>query len=117
MASTFKNKWAENVDHNAAASVYTAPGSTTSIVIGLTLTNNSSSDITATVTLYDAVTGLTSPNDTNDIVFLNAVSIPKNTALEIMRGNKIVLETGDIIKVQASAQDSLNVFATLLEIT
>ena len=34
-----------------------------------------------------------------------------------MRGNKIVLEAGDKIKVLASAQDSLNVFATLLEIT
>tara|TARA_S200002703_G_scaffold129641_1_gene116749 strand:+ start:522 stop:875 length:354 start_codon:yes stop_codon:yes gene_type:complete len=117
MASTFKNKWAENVNHSAAEDVYTTQSNTTSIVIGLTLTNNSSSDITATVTLYDAVTGEVSPNDTNDIVFLNAVSIPKNTALEIMRGNKIVLETGDKIKVQASAQDSLNVFATLLEIT
>tara|TARA_R100001463_G_scaffold115795_1_gene171021 strand:+ start:275 stop:622 length:348 start_codon:yes stop_codon:yes gene_type:complete len=115
MASTFKNKWAENVDHSAAASVYVAPGSTTSIVIGLTLTNNSASDITATVTLHDSATG-GSPS-TNDVVFLNAVSIPKNTALEIMRGNKIVLETGDKIKVQASAQDSLNVFATLLELT
>ena len=115
MASTFKNKWAENVDHSAYESVYTAPGSTTSIVIGLTLTNYSSSDITATVLLYDSATG-GSPS-TNDLVFLNAVSIPKNTALEIMRGNKIVLESGDIIKVQASAEDSLNVFATLLEIT
>jgi len=117
MASTFKNKWAENIAHDAVTEVYEAGTSTTSILIGLTLTNNSSSDITATVTLYDAVTGATSPNDTNDIVFLNAVSIPKNTALEIMRGNKIVLETGDKIKVQASAASSLNVFATLLELT
>jgi len=115
MASTFKNKWAENITHDAVTEVYAAGTSTTSIVIGLTLTNNSASDITATVTLFDSATG-GSPS-TNDVVFLNAVSIPKNTALEIMRGNKIVLETGDKIKVQASAQDSLNVFATLLELT
>ena len=115
MASTFKNKWAENITHNAVTEVYEAGTNTTSILIGLTLTNNSSSDITATVTLFDSATG--GNPATNDVVFLNAVSIPKNTALEIMRGNKIVLETGDKIKVQASAASSLNVFATLLELT
>lgn len=111
MASTFKNSWSEDVDHSAVENVYTTPGSTTSIVIGLTLTNKSANDITATVSLCDY------SDSSNDIVFLNEVNIPKNTALEIMRGNKIVLEAQDIIKVQASAASSLNVFATLLEIT
>ncbi len=111
MANTFKNSWKENVNHSATDDVYTAPSATTSIVIGLTLSNSSANDITATVSLTD------SSDSNNDIVFLNAVNIPKNTALEIMRGNKIVLETSDKIKVQASSASSLNVFTTILEIT
>ena len=111
MANTFKNSWKENVNHSATDDVFTAPSATTSIVIGLTLSNSSANDITATVSLTD------SSDSNNDIVFLNAVNIPKNTALEIMRGNKIVLETSDKIKVQASSASSLNVFTTILEIT
>ena len=111
MANTFKNSWKENVNHSATDDVYTAPSATTSIVIGLTLSNSSANDITATVSLTD------SSDSNNDIVFLNAVNNPKNTALEIMRGNKIVLETSDKIKVQASSASSLNVFTTILEIT
>ena len=110
MANTFKNAWANEVNHSATDSVYTAPGATTSILIGLTLTNKGASDITATVSLRDNSAG-------TDIVFLNAVSIPKNTALEVMRGNKIVMETGDIVKIQCNTEDVLNAFLSVLEIS
>ena len=110
MANTFKNAWKNEVNHSAADSVYTAPGATTSILIGLTLTNKGGSDITATVTLRDN-------SATTDIVFLNAVTIPKNTALEVMRGNKIVMETGDIVKIQCNTEDVLNAFLSVLEIS
>ena len=110
MANTFKNAWKNEVNHSAADSVYTAPGATTSILIGLTLTNKGANDITATVTLRDN-------SATTDIVFLNAVTIPKNTALEVMRGNKIVMETGDIVKIQCNTEDVLNAFLSVLEIS
>mgnify|MGYP003133156680 FL=1 len=110
MANTFKNAWKNEVNHSAADSVYTAPGATTSILIGLTLTNKGASDITATVSLRDN-------SVTTDIVFLNAVTIPKNTALEVMRGNKIVMETGDVVKIQCNTEDVLNAFLSVLEIS
>ena len=110
MANTFKNAWKNEVNHSAADSVYTAPGATTSILIGLTLTNKGANDITATVSLRDN-------SAATDIVFLNAVSIPKNTALEVMRGNKIVMETGDIVKIQCNTEDVLNAFLSVLEIS
>ena len=110
MANTFKNAWKNEVNHSAADSVYTAPGATTSILIGLTLTNKGASDITATVSLRDN-------SVTTDIIFLNAVTIPKNTALEVMRGNKIVMETGDIVKIQCNTEDVLNAFLSVLEIS
>ena len=110
MANTFKNAWKNEVNHSAADNVYTAPGATTSILIGLTLTNKGNADITATVSLRDN-------SVTTDIVFLNAVTIPKNTALEVMRGNKIVMETGDIVKIQCNTEDVLNAFLSVLEIS
>ena len=108
MANTFKNAWSENVPASQT-DIYTVSSGTT-VLIGLTLSNSSANDITATVDLYDN-------SATNSITLLNAVSIPKNTALEVMRGNKIVLETSDKIQVTASATSSLNVFASVLEIT
>ena len=110
MANTFKNAWSKEVNHSAAETVYTAPATATSILIGLTLTNKGASDITATVTLRDN-------SATTDIVFLNAVTIPKNTALEVMRGNKIVMETGDIVKILCNTEDVLNAFLSVLEIS
>lgn len=116
MANTFKNSWKEDIA-TSAADVYTAPASTESILIGMTLSNTTAGNITATVTVYDADTGLTSPNDTNSIVYLNAVNIPPNTALEVMRGNKLVLEAGDKVQIHASAASSLNAFLSVLEIS
>mgnify|MGYP003138422618 CR=1 FL=1 len=89
MANTFKNAWAKEVDHSSAQNVYTAPGATTSILIGMTLTNKGASDITARVTLHD----------------------------DSMRGNKIVMETGDIVKIQCNTEDVLNAFLSVLEIS
>ena len=109
MANTFKNSWSEAVP-TSQTDVYTTPSATTSILIGLTLSNSSGSDITATVELFDSSVG-------NSITFLNAVSIPKNTALEVMRGNKINLEAGDKVQVTAGTVSSLNAFASILEIT
>lgn len=109
MANTFKNAWSENVPASQT-DIYTVSSGTT-VLIGLTLTNTSANDITATVELYDHSAS------TNSITFLHQVSIPKNTALEVMRGNKIVLETNDKLQVTASATSSLNVFASVLEIT
>jgi len=113
MANTFKNAWAKEVDHSSAQTVYTAPAATTSILIGMTLTNKGANDITATVTLHDDSNG----GSGTDIIFLKDVSIPKNTALEVMRGNKIVMETGDMVKIQCNTEDVLNAFLSVLEIS
>ena len=113
MANTFKNAWSKEVNHSAAETVYTAPATATSILIGLTLTNKGANDITATVTLHDD----SNTGSGTDIIFLKDVSIPKNTALEVMRGNKIVLETGDMVKIQCNTEDVLNSFISVLEIT
>ena len=53
MANTFKNKVfnGSNTTANSDMTVYTVPSSTTTVVIGLTLSNTSSSQITVDIKL------------------------------------------------------------------
>lgn len=114
MANTFKNAFAELTDTNQGT-VYTAPSGSgnVGIIIGLLLTNNdASNDTSATVSITD------SSDSSNEVVILKDVTIPKNTALEVCRGNKFVLMASDVVKVtKGSSGSGLNVTLSTLEIT
>ena len=113
MANTFKNALT-GITNTNQTSCYTAPSSSgnVGIVVGLLLSNDdTSNDTTATVAITD-----TSASATTNI--LKDVTIPQNTALEVCRGNKFVLEAGDILKVtKGSGGSGLNVTVSVLEIT
>ena len=110
MANTFKNASLVSVNHAALATLYTCPGSTTAIILGLALTNKTDNSITATVQLTDSSAGTTP-------LLLNEVTIPANTTLEVFAGQKYVLEASDILKVQSSAATSLDAVLGLMQIT
>lgn len=93
------------------ATIYTSPSSGTAIVVGLMVANVSNAEIKVTVKLVDY------SNTSSEHVFLNSVSIPINTTLEVMTGNKIVLESSDALKIQSNTDNSLNAFVSSLEIT
>ena len=110
MANTFKlkTKLGSNVAANAEQTVYTVPGSTTSIIIGLTVANLTSNSVTvdvaiARVSLNDVSIGLNLP-------------IPSGGSLDALAG-KVVMETGDVLKVQSNTANSADVAASLMEIT
>ena len=109
MANTFKNAFAEDVA-TSAQTIFTAGGSAQAILIGLQLTNTTSSEITSTITMNDR-------SESEDIVLLNAVPIPANTLVSVFVGDKIVLESSDVLKVHSNTGSALNVFASYLEIT
>lgn len=109
MANTFKNAFAEDVA-TSAQTIFTAGGSAQAILIGLQLTNTTSSEITSTITMNDS-------SESEDIVLLNAVPIPANTLVSVFVGDKIVLESSDVLKVHSNTGSALNVFASYLEIT
>jgi hypothetical protein len=48
---------------------------------------------------------------------LNDIPLPQGSAVEVMAGNKIVLETGDIIKVQSNTANSLDTTLSIMEQT
>ena len=109
MANTFKNEVfnGSNTTASTDMNVYTVGSSTTTVVIGLVLANTSSSQITASIKL-----------NAGSIVYLaKNIPIPSGSSFEYMGGNKIVMETGNSLIVQASAANSLDTVASIMEIT
>ena len=110
MANTFKLKTKAGV--TTLATVYTVPGSTTAIVLGLMIGNTTSSAITSTVT----VSSDTSDTETNaDVELVTTTPIPGNSSLELMAGNKIVMQATDYIRVYGSG--AVDVTLSIMEIT
>ena len=110
MANNFKVKTKLNTGILANIStIYSVPSGTTAVLVGLTLANTSSNSITATVTLTN--------NDGDNVTLLMDAPVPTGSSLEMMSGNKIVMEASDILKAYASAADSLDCTLSLMEIT
>ena len=111
MANTFKTKTFDGSSTNADTlmSVYTVPSATTTIVLGLTLANLTSNTIEVTVTYTN--------NDGDNVNITKLAQIPGKASLEIMSGNKYVMETSDILKVKSSAANSLDTTLSIMEIT
>ena len=110
MANTFKLKTKAGV--TTLATVYTVPSSTTAIVLGCVIGNTTSNSVNTTVT----VSSDTSDTETNaDVEILTTTPIPGNSSLEIMAGNKIVLQTTDLFRVYG--RGAVDVCLSIMEIT
>jgi hypothetical protein len=111
MANTFKLKTLDGsaIAANTASTVYTSPSATTAIILGLTLTNITAGTIYATVLIENA--------DGDNVNFLKGVPIPTGSAIEVMAGNKINLETVDLIKVKSDTANSLDTTMSIMEQT
>lgn len=91
MANVFKNELKNNIGGGAVA-VYTAPAEQKSIVIELDICNTSAGS--STVEAYIASGGQ------NYYVVKNA-PVPVGGSLQVISGQKIVLEAGDTLYVDA----------------
>ena len=108
MVNTFKLKTKKNVGITTS-DIYVVPGSTTSVVIGITLANTSGSGCNAGIGIER--------NSADDISLLKNAPIPQGSSLEFMQGNKIVLETTDKLTVNSDTNNSIDVALTIMEIT
>ena len=120
MANDFKRFAKPNVGTSTGASadaVYTVPagaGSSAleSIVIGITLANKHTSGITASVFLDNE-------DGSNDVYIVKGASIPAGSSLEVMSGNKLVVQNdgsnADVLRVESSRASSLDATITVLE--
>ena len=119
MANTFKvvTFAAEPASAGTAYKMYTVAGSTTTVVLGLVLTNIHSSAVTAEVELVSDTSGggRAATNGTSFLV--KDVTIPAGSSLEILSGGKVILETTDAIRIDCSVADKLSGTLSIMEIT
>jgi len=110
MANTFKNSISGSIGVTETT-VYTTPGSATTTVIGVSVANVETSNITVNVKIYD--------NSTSTNVYLvKDALIPPQANLVLVGGEqKIVLEPSDYLTLQSSTASSADVVVSVLEIS
>ena len=116
MANTFKLKSNANMPASAGTplTLYTCPGSTTTIVLGLLLCNNDTSQRTVDVKIESD----TSDTETNATVFLTKdTPIPATSSLELLAGNKVVLQATDVLKIDSDVAGKIDATLSIMEIT
>lgn len=108
MANSFKNSAVANIG-TTASTVYTTPSATTSTVIGLTVANTSNSPVS--ISIYLTIGG-------NDFYLLKNAVVPVGGAIVPVGGEqKVVLQTGNLVKVVSSAATSVDAILSVLEIS
>ena len=121
MANTFKvvTFAAEPASAGTAYTMYTVAGSTTTVILGLVLSNIHSSAVTVEVELHSDTANRGGANNvTNGISYLvKDVSIPAGSSLELLSGGKVVLEATDEIKIDCSVTDKVSGTLSIMEIT
>ena len=125
MANTFKAFTKSSVGTSVATAYQVELGGAstkTAIVIGIALSNIHSSPINVDVQIDRPATGTTAaPSD--DVYLAKNIPIPSGSTLEIMAGQKLILEynanaaAGDKIVVTSDTASSLDVIVNALEIT
>ena len=108
MANTFKNAYHDVT--TSLADAFTAPGSTTSIVLTLRITNvDGANDATVDARVVDGSSG--------DAYLAYTMTVPADSSIELAGTSKIVLKASDVLKLQASTASDLEAFISVLEIT
>ena len=110
MANTFKLKTKANVGVTTVG-IYTAPAATTTVVIGITLSNTSGSGVNVGV----AVSRTSDTQD--DVSLLKNAPIPHGSSHEFRGGNTVVLEETDTVTVDSDTNNSIDAALTIMEIT
>ena len=110
MANTFTRKVSRGVGTTlTAVGAYTVPSSTSVAAVGLTVANISAAAIAVDITLNDG---------TNDTYIVKSAPIPAGGTLVAVGGEqKVVMNTGDSIKVKSDVAASCDVVLSLLELT
>ena len=115
MANTFKVVTKAGVTSEDI--IYTVAGSTTTVILGLVLGNTTTSQTTVTVTLSSTTGSRAGGNDeaNQDVELVTNAPIPAGSSLEMLAGNKVVLEDTDTLSVTASG--ATDVCLSIMEIT
>ena len=116
MANDFKRVCTPNISNSSNSTIYAVPNNSgaavESIVIGITAANKTSSGVTVDIFIDNE-------DGSNDVYIVKGASIPAGASLEVMSGNKLVLQNdgtnGDNLEALASAANSVDVTVSVLE--
>ena len=104
MANDFKN--AQAVGVTSVTTIYTAPAAKTSILLELDIANTTGSVVEANVEIFDT-------SASTDAFLVKNAPVPAGGTLQVVAGQKIILEATDIVKVTATG--AVDVVAAILE--
>jgi len=116
MANTFKIKTNDAMPTSAGTplTLYTVPGSTTTVILGLMLCNVDTSQRLVDVHIESD----TSDTETNaNVHAIKDAPIPAGSTLEVMAGNKVVLQATDVLKIDCDVASKIDATLSIMEIT
>ena len=115
MANTFKVITKAGV--TSADVIYTVASSTTTVVLGMMVGNTTTGQITATVTLTSDTSNRAGANDEANqaVELVTTAPIPVGGSLELLSGNKVVMETTDSLTLTATG--AADIALSIMEIT
>ena len=114
MANTFKLVTKAGV---TSADVIYTPNAVTTIILGLMLGNTTSSQVTATVSLASSTSNRAGDNNESNqtVELITDTPIPAGSSLELLAGNKVVMENNDALSVTSTG--STDVVLSIMEIS
>ena len=109
MANTFKLVSKAGV--TSADVIYTVASSTTTVLLGIMLGNTTTSQVTATVTIESDTSNRSGANNeaNQNVELVTNAPIPVGSSLELLAGNKVVMETTDVLKLTATGATDIAV--------
>ena len=116
MANDFKRICTPSISNSSNSTIYAVPNNSgaavESIVIGITAANKTSSGVTIDIFIDNE-------DGSNDVYIVRNASIPAGASLEVMSGNKLVLQNdgsnGDNLEALASAGSAVDITVSVLE--
>ena len=109
MANTFKSVTSGSIG-TTLTDVYTCPAATTTIILGASMANIDNNPIGGSIKLAKS-------GSLDDVFIVKQAPVPVGSTVEVMSGNKVVLQNADVLQFQSDTASSLDATISLLEIT
>ena len=108
MANVYKNIQAKITSAGSYDDMYTAPDETTSIVKSIKLYNTHSSNLVVDIKVYDL-------SSTTDFEY-DSVTVNTDNSVDLLTFNNVlILEAGDILKMQTPTTNVVKMTASVLQ--
>ena len=115
MANTFKTITKAGV--TSADVIYTVASSTTTVLLGIMIGNTTTTQITVTVSMASDTSNRSGANNeaNQTVELVTNAPVPVGGTLEVVAGNKVVMETTDAISLTSSG--AADIILSVMEIT